>query len=227
MDRLGQWIDERCIVTPAAKVQAKFAYQDYRKWADERGEHALTLTTFGNQLTERGIQKRKAGPCGTSGSAFATLATVATLYRFFLPRDRVRQKNPEKARNPRKPSQTTFATPTTTPPTPIGGPAMASDSRAGAWAKKRTDDRRLGRAWQKLRARWLQDRPLCVHCEAKGRVTKATTLDHIRPRSQGGTEDETNLQGLCDRCHNIKSLADRGHKPRPRIGPDGWPIEDK
>lgn len=59
MDRLGTWITERCIVTPAAKVQASFAYQDYRKWAEDRGEQPLTLTTFGNQLTERGIQKLK------------------------------------------------------------------------------------------------------------------------------------------------------------------------
>ena len=44
MDRMGQWIDERCVVTPTAKVKASFAYQDYRKWAEERGEHALTLT---------------------------------------------------------------------------------------------------------------------------------------------------------------------------------------
>lgn len=84
MDRLGQWIDERCVVTPDAKVKASFAYQDYRKWAEDRGEHTLPMTAFGNRLTERGIQKVKGrtityigiGLCDTS----ATLATDSQVF---------------------------------------------------------------------------------------------------------------------------------------------------
>lgn len=79
MDRVGQWIEERCIVTAAAKVQATFAYQDYRKWIDERGEYALTLTAFGNNLTDRGIQKGKGRTVSYIGIGLCdTSATVAT-----------------------------------------------------------------------------------------------------------------------------------------------------
>jgi len=31
MDRLGQWIDERCVLLPTARVQASFAYRDYKQ----------------------------------------------------------------------------------------------------------------------------------------------------------------------------------------------------
>ncbi len=76
MDRLGQWIGERCVITPTAKVQAQSAYQDYRRWAEERGEHALTLTTFGNQLTERGIEKARGRTVWYLGIGLCDTSTV-------------------------------------------------------------------------------------------------------------------------------------------------------
>ncbi|TMH34905.1 MAG: hypothetical protein E6H66_08975 [Betaproteobacteria bacterium] len=60
MDRLGQWIIERCIVDPFARVKASAAFADYRKWSDERGEHPMTMTAFGTNVTERGFRKDKA-----------------------------------------------------------------------------------------------------------------------------------------------------------------------
>ena len=96
-----------------------------------------------------------------------------------------------------------------------------------AWVKQPDTDRRLsGWAWQQLRARWLAEHPLCVRCEAKGRTVVATSLDHILPRSQGGTDDASNLQGLCATCHTTKTITDRGYRQRPRIGPDGYPVRD-
>jgi 5-methylcytosine-specific restriction enzyme A len=106
---------------------------------------------------------------------------------------------------------------------------MTTSKPKKVWDKGPNPDRRLqGRAWQKLRARWLQEHPLCVHCEAKGRVRLATVLDHILPRSKGGTEIEENLQGLCKSCDLIKQALDRGYKPRERrrIGLDGWSVPD-
>jgi 5-methylcytosine-specific restriction endonuclease McrA len=44
-------------------------------------------------------------------------------------------------------------------------------------------------------------------------------LDHVVALQRGGTNEPTNLQGLCRRCHLIKS----GCTPRPTIGVDGWP----
>ncbi|MBO5821073.1 MAG: HNH endonuclease [Alistipes sp.] len=39
-----------------------------------------------------------------------------------------------------------------------------------------------------------------------GKITPATIVDHITPINSGGARfDFTNLQGLCDTCHNKKS----------------------
>lgn len=106
---------------------------------------------------------------------------------------------------------------------------MTTSKPTKVWDKGPNPDRRLqGRPWQKLRARWLQEHPLCVHCDAKGRVRLATVLDHIIPRSKGGTEIESNLQGLCRDCDLIKQALDRGYKPRKlkRVGLDGWAVDD-
>ena len=48
------------------------------------------------------------------------------------------------------------------------------------------------RSWQKMRAVILMRHPLCEMCERKHRVTPSTDVDHIIPRSQGGTEIESN-----------------------------------
>ena len=73
------------------------------------------------------------------------------------------------------------------------------------------------RAWQALRAAVLRDNPLCVHCLEHGRTTAARIADHITPVSTGKTEEQrkalmwdiTNVQGLCDSCHNIKSAKEK------------------
>ena len=30
-------------------------------------------------------------------------------------------------------------------------------------------------------------------------------VDHVIPKAEGGTDDETNLQTLCKTCHNVKT----------------------
>jgi len=79
-----------------------------------------------------------------------------------------------------------------------------------------------GRALQVLRNRLLCANPMCAMCK----VAAATELDHIVALSNGGTNDEDNLQGLCAACHEIKTTADLGHKPRVITGVDGWPVDD-
>jgi 5-methylcytosine-specific restriction protein A len=85
-------------------------------------------------------------------------------------------------------------------------------------------ERIRGRRGQRLRAQHLRANPLCAHCLAKGRTTLATEVDHIVPLHQGGDESPENRQSLCDECHEIKTITERGATPKPTIGLDGWPI---
>ena len=65
--------------------------------------------------------------------------------------------------------------------------------------------------WRKKRKSFLNERPLCVHCEHKGLVVPATVVDHIKPIRLGGEKlNDDNLQGLCETCHNSKSSKERG-----------------
>lgn len=65
--------------------------------------------------------------------------------------------------------------------------------------------------WQKTSQGYLARHPLCVHCEAKGRVTQATEVDHIIPIQVDPMRkyDRTNWQGLCHSCHSAKTNRDR------------------
>ncbi|MDG3183578.1 HNH endonuclease [Streptococcus suis] len=61
--------------------------------------------------------------------------------------------------------------------------------------------------WTKSRLRYLKVHPLCVHCKAKGQLTKATVVDHITPH-RGDQElfwNQTNWQALCKSCHDRKT----------------------
>ena len=62
-----------------------------------------------------------------------------------------------------------------------------------AWAKPATATKRVtGRKLQRMRAQLFTSNPLCVMCEAEGRVTLATQRDHIIPLSEGGLDDASN-----------------------------------
>ena len=85
--------------------------------------------------------------------------------------------------------------------------------------------RGYGWTWQKRRAAWLLAHPLCAICQANGRVTAASELDHIKPKAHGGSDRDDNLQALCAECHATKSMHDRGQLPRRTIGVDGYPVD--
>ena len=60
--------------------------------------------------------------------------------------------------------------------------------------------------WRRLRATKIDQQPLCEECERKNIVTVANMVDHIVPINKGGEPlDISNLQSLCNRCHNQKS----------------------
>lgn len=68
--------------------------------------------------------------------------------------------------------------------------------------------RMTGRRLQHRNALFLSANPLCVHCQAAGRVTAACEVDHKTPLHLGGVDGEPNLQGLCSDCHDVKTAAE-------------------
>jgi 5-methylcytosine-specific restriction protein A len=66
--------------------------------------------------------------------------------------------------------------------------------------------RGYGYSWQQRRARIIQRDPVCASCKRAW----STEVDHVQPKAQGGTDDETNLQGLCKPCHSTKTAREDG-----------------
>jgi 5-methylcytosine-specific restriction protein A len=81
---------------------------------------------------------------------------------------------------------------------------------------------RGGRPWRRKRdAVAKRDLYTCQEC---GRVTTDGDADHIKPLSEGGTDDMYNLQWLCrEPCHRDKTIRESGGNPKAEIGADGWP----
>jgi 5-methylcytosine-specific restriction protein A len=64
--------------------------------------------------------------------------------------------------------------------------------------------RGYGARWQRLREIILsRDNYICAEC---GRM--ATDVDHILPKSKGGTDDPDNLQSLCHEYHSRKTATE-------------------
>jgi len=118
------------------------------------------------------------------------------------------------------------------PPTPCrrpGCPGLVQDgacSRCGA--VKRNKAREMNRPsarkrgyttrWDKYRAVYLRQNPLCVRCRAHGIDTPATVVHHRTP-VQGEHDplfwEATNHAALCRECHEII------HKRRREAPPPG------
>lgn len=102
-------------------------------------------------------------------------------------------------------------------------------------AKRRHDERRgsarergYDSRWDKARKTFLRTHPLCRMCEAQGRVTPATVVDHIIPHKgdQALFWDTGNWQPLCTHHHN--SAKQREERGGPcACGPDGMPTDPR
>ncbi len=93
----------------------------------------------------------------------------------------------------------------------VHGGSRCEAHKAEAWSVPTRDatKRITGRRLQAMRANLFKRQPLCELCLARGHVTPATQRDHKVPLGEGGADDESNEQALCQRCHNEKSLAER------------------
>ena len=72
--------------------------------------------------------------------------------------------------------------------------------------------KRYGRAWKRIRDRYISRHPLCEECEKHGRATPAEEVHHILPLAQGGTHAEANLMALCKECHSGITLAENNRR---------------
>ena len=70
--------------------------------------------------------------------------------------------------------------------------------------------RGYGPRWRRARAAYLARHPLCVQCQAKGRIEPSTTVDHIVPHrgDQKLFWDEANWAALCKPCHDAKTARE-------------------
>ena len=58
-DVVGTFLEERCLISKAAKVPAGELLKAYELWAKRGGEEVLNATALGRRLKERGFVQRK------------------------------------------------------------------------------------------------------------------------------------------------------------------------
>jgi putative DNA primase/helicase len=51
MDQIGRFIEECCVLGDGFRVLASALYADYKRWADDSGEHTITGTAFGRKIS--------------------------------------------------------------------------------------------------------------------------------------------------------------------------------
>ncbi len=53
-----------------------------------------------------------------------------------------------------------------------------------------------------------RDCGLCQRCQRAGKVTVGSVVDHIVPLWQGGSDEDSNKELLCDPCHDTKTAGE-------------------
>lgn len=97
---------------------------------------------------------------------------------------------------------------------PARPPQLKARSRAPkpvtGWSRKSRHERGYGRAHELMRARVLEEEPLCRLCLALDppRYTASRIADHITPKAEGGGDDRENYQALCDGCSKAKTARE-------------------
>ena len=90
-----------------------------------------------------------------------------------------------------------------------GSPFCAEHQQAVGWERRQagrsSTERGYGADWRRLRVVVLHEEPVCQLCH----ITAASVVDHIMPRAKGGTDERTNLRGVCGPCHHAKTGRDR------------------
>lgn len=66
-----------------------------------------------------------------------------------------------------------------------------------------------------------RDGYVCQPCKRADRVTLATEVDHVIPQAEGGTDQDTNLQAICEACHKTKTAAETARGVGRKSGRSG------
>lgn len=67
--------------------------------------------------------------------------------------------------------------------------------------------------WSKVSKQYRVNHPLCVMCEAKGKLTPSQCVDHIvavEDKDDLNFWNEDNWQALCNECHSRKTAKEDG-----------------
>ncbi len=84
--------------------------------------------------------------------------------------------------------------------------------------RQTTSQRGYGARWQSI-SRRLRDGAACVMCGSRERLA----VDHVVPRSLGGSNARGNLRTLCASCHARYGVQSNrgmgGHPARAALGP--------
>jgi 5-methylcytosine-specific restriction protein A len=77
-------------------------------------------------------------------------------------------------------------------------------------------ERGYGYDWKtKVRDPYLRAHPWCANpYKTHDDRVSAVVVDHVIPKKQGGSDDWSNLQGLCRRCDNKKHYRDGSKRDR-------------
>ena len=75
-------------------------------------------------------------------------------------------------------------------------------------------ERGYGAEWDRTRARILKRDPWCKICA----LERSTEVDHEKPKTSGGTDEETNLRGVCAACHRAKTSREAARARRNEEG---------
>ena len=93
-------------------------------------------------------------------------------------------------------------------------PRHGGQRKPWAHATPSRHDRGYGREWDQIRLVVLAEEPLCALCPMP-----STTVDHIVPKSQGGTDQRGNLRGLCALCQQRKAGREGNASRQALAGP--------
>lgn len=89
------------------------------------------------------------------------------------------------------------------------------DKQYNRYERDPESNKRYGRAWKRIRDRYIKLHPLCEECKKQNRLTPAEEVHHILPLSKGGGNEMSNLMSLCKSCHS-RITAESGDRWQKR-----------